>query len=129
LTYFFLSTFPQSLIKELVDLGSHFIGFRDEAATLKGEALSLFVSYLFLSCFCTFSYFFLLEALRHAEERADNLESKLKASEEAKLKASKGSKLKADDLVAKLRASEEARKKAEKDASGVEDSAPKASSC
>jgi hypothetical protein len=82
-----------------------------------------------LSCFCIFSYLFLLESLHHAEERADDLEAKLKASEEAKFKARKEAKLKADDLEAKLKASEEARKKAEKDASGVEDSAPKASSC
>ncbi|KAK1604414.1 hypothetical protein QYE76_028087 [Lolium multiflorum] len=84
------------LMKKLVDLGSHFIGFRDEAATLR-------------------------EALRHAEERADALEAKLKVSEEAKLKAIKEAKLKTDDLEAKLKASEIARKKPEKDASGVED--------
>ncbi|KAM0868448.1 hypothetical protein ACQ4PT_041307 [Festuca glaucescens] len=59
------------LMKEMVDLGSRFIGFRDEAASLR-------------------------EALRRAEERAN-------------------------DLAEKLRASEEAREKAEKDAAGVED--------
>ncbi|KAK1626658.1 hypothetical protein QYE76_000973 [Lolium multiflorum] len=84
------------LMKKLVDIGSHFIGFRDEAATLK-------------------------EALRHAEERADALEAKLKVSEEAKLKAIKEAKLKTGDLGAKLKASEEAREKAEKDASSVDE--------
>ncbi|KAK1617681.1 hypothetical protein QYE76_023198 [Lolium multiflorum] len=44
------------LMKDLINLGSQFIGFRDEAATLK-------------------------EALRRAEERADALEAKLKSSE------------------------------------------------
>jgi hypothetical protein len=38
---FFVSTLMQHLMKKLADLGSHFIGFRDEAITLKGEALTL----------------------------------------------------------------------------------------
>ncbi|KAM0832703.1 hypothetical protein ACQ4PT_064736 [Festuca glaucescens] len=50
------------LMKEMVNLGSHFIGFRDEAESLR-------------------------EALRRAEERADDLEEKLKASERARKKA------------------------------------------
>ncbi|KAK1651706.1 hypothetical protein QYE76_069511 [Lolium multiflorum] len=59
------------LMKEMVNFGSHFIGFYDEAETLR-------------------------EALRRAKERANDLEEKLKASEES-------------------------REKAEKDATGVED--------
>jgi chromosome segregation ATPase len=70
--------------------------------------------------------FFIVEALRHAEEHADALEAKLTASEEAKLKAVKEAKLEAvkeaklkvDDLEARLKTSETTRKKA---ASGVED--------
>ncbi|KAM0916556.1 hypothetical protein ACQ4PT_010105 [Festuca glaucescens] len=52
------------LMKELVNLGSQFIGFRDEATALR-------------------------DALRRAEERADDLEAKLKASEAARKKAEK----------------------------------------
>ncbi|KAK1631596.1 hypothetical protein QYE76_005911 [Lolium multiflorum] len=66
-----LSEDRHPLMKELVNLGSQFIGFHDEAATLIG-------------------------AMRCAKERIDDLEAKLKASEEA-------------------------RKRAEKDATGVED--------
>jgi small-conductance mechanosensitive channel len=110
-------------MKKLIDLGFHFIGFRDEAATLKGKTSTHHVSYM-LSC-CLHLHLLLLFLLqkhwRHAKERADALEAKLKVSEEAKLKAIKEAKLKADDLEAKLKTSETARKKAEKDASGVED--------
>ncbi|KAM0848553.1 hypothetical protein ACQ4PT_054302 [Festuca glaucescens] len=52
------------LMKEMVDIGSHFIGFRDEAESLK-------------------------EALHLAEKRANDLEKKLKASEKARKKAEK----------------------------------------
>ncbi|KAM0841829.1 hypothetical protein ACQ4PT_058769 [Festuca glaucescens] len=52
------------LMKELVNLGSQFIGFRDEAAALR-------------------------DALHRAEGRADDLEAKLKASEAACKKAEK----------------------------------------
>ncbi|KAK1629569.1 hypothetical protein QYE76_003884 [Lolium multiflorum] len=52
------------LMKELVNLGSQFIGFRDEAAALR-------------------------DALRRAKECADALEAKLKASEKARKKAEK----------------------------------------
>ncbi|KAK1692138.1 hypothetical protein QYE76_008835 [Lolium multiflorum] len=52
------------LMKELVNLGSRFIGFHNEAATLR-------------------------DALRRAEERADALEVKLKTSETARKKAEK----------------------------------------
>ncbi|KAK1694610.1 hypothetical protein QYE76_011307 [Lolium multiflorum] len=70
------------LMKELVNLGSQFIGFRDEAATLR-------------------------EALRRAEERADDLAAKLKASEEARKRAEKDA---ADvkDLRQRLQAAEDA---------------------
>jgi hypothetical protein len=44
---------------------------------------------IFLSCFCILSYLFLPEALRRAEERANGLETKLKASEEARKRAEK----------------------------------------
>jgi hypothetical protein len=47
-------------MKKLVDLGSHFNRFRDEAATLRGEVLILFcilcVSYLVFTTFLTFFF-------------------------------------------------------------------------
>ncbi|KAK1648572.1 hypothetical protein QYE76_066377 [Lolium multiflorum] len=52
------------LMKEMVDIGSGFIGFRDEAKSLR-------------------------EALHLAEKRANDLEKKLKASEKARKKAEK----------------------------------------
>ncbi|KAK1621250.1 hypothetical protein QYE76_026767 [Lolium multiflorum] len=52
------------LMKDLIHLGSQFLGFHDEAATLR-------------------------EALRRAEERADALDAKLKISEKAHEKAEK----------------------------------------
>ncbi|KAM0837699.1 hypothetical protein ACQ4PT_061459 [Festuca glaucescens] len=52
------------LMKEMVDIGSRFIGFRDEAESLR-------------------------EALHLAEKRANDLEKKLKASEKARKKAEK----------------------------------------
>ncbi|KAM0885795.1 hypothetical protein ACQ4PT_030102 [Festuca glaucescens] len=56
------SLLDDPLMKELINLGSQFIGFRDEAANLR-------------------------EALRHAEERADALEAKLKSIKAARKKA------------------------------------------
>jgi hypothetical protein len=76
-------------MKELVNLGSQFIRVCDETATLRGKALTLFALYTFLSCFYMLSYFSLPEAMRRAEERANDLETKLKASEEARKKAEK----------------------------------------
>ncbi|KAK1616616.1 hypothetical protein QYE76_022133 [Lolium multiflorum] len=70
------------LMKELVNLGSQFTGFRDEAATLR-------------------------EALRRAEERADDLEAKLKASEEARKRAEKDA-AGVEDLRRRLQAAENA---------------------
>nr|XP_051190418.1 uncharacterized protein LOC127303752 [Lolium perenne] len=70
------------LMKEMVDLGSRFIGFRDEAKSLR-------------------------EALRHAKERADDLEEKLKASEEAREKAEKDA-AGVEDLRRRLQAAEDA---------------------
>ncbi|KAK1679754.1 hypothetical protein QYE76_040602 [Lolium multiflorum] len=58
------STSTPLLDDDLINLGSQFIGFRDEAATLK-------------------------EAPRRAEERADALEAKLKSSETSRKKAEK----------------------------------------
>ncbi|KAM0839158.1 hypothetical protein ACQ4PT_060502 [Festuca glaucescens] len=60
------------LMKEFINLGSRFIGFRDEAATLRDSLPSNFLP---------------SEALRRAEERADALEAKLKSSETARKKA------------------------------------------
>jgi hypothetical protein len=67
----------------------------------------LFAFYMFLSCFCILPYLFLPEALRRAEERADDLEAKLKASEEARKRAEKDA---ADvkDLRQRLQAAEDA---------------------
>ncbi|KAK1615881.1 hypothetical protein QYE76_021398 [Lolium multiflorum] len=80
------------LMKELVNLGSQFIGFRDKAATLR-------------------------EALRHAEECTDDLEAKLKANEEARKRAEKDA---ADvkDFHQRLQAAEDAL--SEKEAKQVE---------
>ncbi|KAK1666899.1 hypothetical protein QYE76_055058 [Lolium multiflorum] len=69
-------------MKELVNLGSRFIGFCDEAATLR-------------------------DALRRAEERADDLEAKLKASETARKKAKKDAAA-VKDLRQRLQAAEDA---------------------
>ncbi|KAK1617221.1 hypothetical protein QYE76_022738 [Lolium multiflorum] len=55
---------PDTLNEDLISLGSQFIGFRDEAESLR-------------------------EALRRAEERADALEAKLKSSETSRKKAEK----------------------------------------
>ncbi|KAK1670423.1 hypothetical protein QYE76_058582 [Lolium multiflorum] len=52
------------LMRDLINMGTQFIGFRDETETLR-------------------------EALRRAEERADALEAKLKSSEAARKKAEK----------------------------------------
>ncbi|KAM0929882.1 hypothetical protein ACQ4PT_001336 [Festuca glaucescens] len=70
------------LMKEMVDLGSHFIGFRDEAESLR-------------------------EALRRAEERANDLEEKLRASEEAREKAENDA-AGVEDLRRRLQAAEDA---------------------
>jgi hypothetical protein len=43
---FFLLAFTQPLMKRLIDIGSHFIGFRDDAVTLKGKILTQFFSYM-----------------------------------------------------------------------------------
>ncbi|KAM0893482.1 hypothetical protein ACQ4PT_025098 [Festuca glaucescens] len=70
------------LMKEMVDLGSRFIGFRDEAESLR-------------------------EALRRAKERANDLEEKLRASEEAREKAEKDA-AGVEDLRRRLQAAEDA---------------------
>ncbi|KAM0831539.1 hypothetical protein ACQ4PT_065490 [Festuca glaucescens] len=70
------------LMKELVNLGSQFIGFRDEAAALR-------------------------DALRRVEGRANDLEAKLKASEAARKKAEKDAAA-AEGLRQKLQAAEDA---------------------
>ncbi|KAK1610891.1 hypothetical protein QYE76_034564 [Lolium multiflorum] len=70
------------LIKELVNLGSQFIGFRKEAATLR-------------------------EALHCVEGRADDLEAKLKANEEACKRAEKDA-TGVEDLRRMLQAAEDA---------------------
>ncbi|KAM0921153.1 hypothetical protein ACQ4PT_007047 [Festuca glaucescens] len=67
---------------EMVDLGSRFIGFRDEAESLR-------------------------EALRRAEECANDLEEKLRASEEAREKAEKDA-AGVEDLRRRLKAAEDA---------------------
>jgi hypothetical protein len=80
-------------MKDLINLGSQFIGFRDEAATLRGKT-ALFLTYFqLLPSHCLSfdkdflsSNLFPSEALRHAEERADALEAKLKSSEIARKK-------------------------------------------
>ncbi|XP_047043333.1 uncharacterized protein LOC124647428 [Lolium rigidum] len=71
-----------SLMKELVNLGSQFIGFHDEAATLR-------------------------ESLHRAEERADALEAKLKTSKTARKKAEKDAAT-VDSLRQRLKTAEDA---------------------
>ncbi|KAM0888535.1 hypothetical protein ACQ4PT_028284 [Festuca glaucescens] len=70
------------LMKELINLGSQFIGSRDEAATLRA-------------------------ALRRAEERADALEAKLKSSETARKKTEEDAAA-VEDLRQKLTTAENA---------------------
>ncbi|KAK1632773.1 hypothetical protein QYE76_007088 [Lolium multiflorum] len=70
------------LMKELVNLGSLFTGFHDEAATLR-------------------------EALRCAKERTADQEAKLKASEEARKRAEKDA-AGVEDLRQRLQAAEDA---------------------
>jgi hypothetical protein len=84
-----MSTFLQPLVKEMVDIGSCFIGFRDEAESLRGKVLLHPMLLMFLSCFVPSFFFFVSEALRCVEERANDLEKKLKASEKAGKKAEK----------------------------------------
>lgn len=83
-------------MKKLVNLGSQFIGFRDEAATLRGKAALLLVYFIFPPKDSSPSNedslpfdVFLSEALRRAEERAEALEAKLEISEKAREKAQK----------------------------------------
>ncbi|KAM0887183.1 hypothetical protein ACQ4PT_029227 [Festuca glaucescens] len=70
------------LMKEMVDIGSHFIRFRDEAESLR-------------------------EALHLVEKRANDLEKKLKASEKARKKAEKDA-AGVEGLRDRLRAAENA---------------------
>ena len=81
-------------MKELINLGSQFIGFRDEAANLRGKTTRFLTYFQFLPRRGSPSIedslpsnLFLSEALRRAEERADALEAKLKSSEIAHKKA------------------------------------------
>ncbi len=84
-------------MKDLFHLGSQFLGFRDEANTLRGKICPafLYVPYFcqWILCFLTNILFLLIffasEALRRAEERADALDAKLKLSEKAREKAEK----------------------------------------
>jgi hypothetical protein len=94
--FFYLIEFVQPLMKELINLGSQFIGFRDEAATLRGKTTPLLLYFIFPPEDSSPSNedslpsdVFFSEALRHAEERADALEAKLKTSEIARKKAEK----------------------------------------
>jgi vacuolar-type H+-ATPase subunit I/STV1 len=81
-------------MRDLINLGSQFIGFHDEAATLRGKTTRFLTYFQFLPRHCSPSVedslpsnLFPSEALRRAEERADALEAKLKSSETARLKA------------------------------------------
>jgi hypothetical protein len=83
-------------MKEMVDIGSRFIGFRNEADSLRGKLLLHITLYMFFIFLVSLSLLSIQRRLRLAEERANVLEKKLEASEKA-------------------------RKKAEKEAAGVED--------
>jgi hypothetical protein len=63
--------------------------------------------YIFLSCFYILTYLFHPEALRRAEERANDLEKRLKASEEARKKAEEDA-AGLEDLRRRLQATEDA---------------------
>jgi hypothetical protein len=71
-------------MKHLINLGSQFIGFRDEANALKGKTALFFMTHFFakhLFCFLMMGLRPLTifsEALRRAEERADALAAKLR---------------------------------------------------
>ncbi|KAM0865015.1 hypothetical protein ACQ4PT_043576 [Festuca glaucescens] len=77
------------LMKEMVDIGSHFIGFRDEADSLR-------------------------KALHLAEKRATELEKKLQASEKARKKAEREA-ASIGDLQDRLHAAENALSEKEKE--------------
>ena len=81
-------------MKELINLGSQFIEFRDEASNLRGKTTRFLTYFQFLPRRCSPfvedslpSNLFPSEALRRAEERANVLEAKLKSSETARKKA------------------------------------------
>ena len=93
-------------MKEMVDIGSRFIGFRDEAESLRGKFLLHTIPYTFLHVLYRDS-FFLSEALHLAEKRANDLEKKLKASEKARKKAEKDA-AGVEGLRDRLRAAENA---------------------
>jgi hypothetical protein len=94
-------------MKELVNLGSRFIGFRDEAETLRGNCPVLVIFICFYLVFVPSFLSVLPEVLSHAEERADDLEAKLKVSEEARKKAEKDAAC-VEDLRRRLQAAEDA---------------------
>jgi hypothetical protein len=93
-------------MKEMVDIGSHFIRFRDEAESLRGKFLVHTIPYMFLHVLYPDS-FFLSEALHRAEMRANDLEKKLKASEKVHKKAEKEA-AGVEDLRERLHAAENA---------------------
>jgi hypothetical protein len=82
----------QPLIKELVDIGSRFIGFRDEAESLRSKFL---ITGLRLYCIIYSKNVLLYsgdlhlaeERARYLEKRAKDLEKELKASEKTRLDA------------------------------------------
>jgi hypothetical protein len=91
-----------------------FIGFRDEAATLKGKNALLLVCFMLLPRILRLLMrilypllFSFSKALRRAEERADALEGKLKASETTRKKAKKDAAA-AESLRHRLKTAEDA---------------------
>jgi hypothetical protein len=83
-------------MKHLINLGTQFIGFRDEADDLRGKTCLIFGNlislpstcfYFVIICLCSLTIF--PEALRRAEKRADDLAAKLELSEKAREKAEK----------------------------------------
>ena len=101
-------------MKELINLGSQFIGFHDEAANLRGKTPWFLTYFQFLPRRCSPSVknslpsnLFASEVLRHAEERVDALEAKLKSSEIARKKAEEDAAV-VEDLRQRLTTAENA---------------------
>ena len=112
------------MIKELIRIGSQFIGYREYANRAEGN--NFFAVVVFTSCSCHLSQLFFLtflfflplstEKLSEANKRADALAQKLEQSEAARKKAelvASEAKAEADEAKAKAASAEELQKKLE----------------
>jgi hypothetical protein len=94
-------------MKELVNLGSRFISFRDDATTLRGKALPHLMFFYIPILFLDLHLSVLPEVLHRTKDRANDLEEKLRASEEAREKAEEDA-AGVKDLRRRLQAAEDA---------------------